>query len=91
MKIILRINFKMPTTVGILTFISRINTAYMYESLKARITNLLLRVGFYEQLKYLLSGVEHEKSYITAQQGFLATGALSTTCMYYIFVPMILA
>ena len=38
MKFILLINVKMPTIVGILTVISRINTSY--ESLKARNTYL---------------------------------------------------
>ena len=39
----------MPTIVGILTFISRINTSY--ESLKARNTYLFQHFAFYEQLK----------------------------------------
>ena len=50
MKIILLINVKMPTIVGILTFISRINTSY--ESLKARKPRLFQRFSFYEQLKF---------------------------------------
>ena len=48
-KFILLINVKMPTIVGILTFISRINTSY--ESLKAINTYLFQRFSFYEQLK----------------------------------------
>ena len=43
MKIILLIHVRMPTIVGILTFISRINTTYMYESLNAKFTNLFRR------------------------------------------------
>ena len=39
------INVKMPTIVGILTFISRINTSY--ESFKARNTYLFQRFSFY--------------------------------------------
>ena len=38
------INVKMPTIVGILTFISMINTSY--ESLKAQNTYLFQRLGF---------------------------------------------
>ena len=50
MKFIQLINAKMSTIVGILTFISRINTSY--ESLKARNTQLFQRFSFYEQLKF---------------------------------------
>ena len=50
MKFILLINVKMPTIVGILTFISRINTSY--ESLKTRNTYLFYHFLFYEQLKF---------------------------------------
>ena len=49
-KFILLINVKMPTIVGILTFISMINTSS--EKLKAR--NFLFHwyLGFYKQLKF---------------------------------------
>ena len=50
MKFILLINVKMPTIVGISTFISRIITSY--ESLKERNTYLFQRFSFYEQLKF---------------------------------------
>ena len=50
MKFILLINVKMPTIVGLLTFISRINASY--ESLHARNTHLFQRFCFYEQLKF---------------------------------------
>ena len=50
MKFILLINVKMPTIVGILTFISRINTAS--ESLKAREFSVFQHLSFYEQLKF---------------------------------------
>ena len=50
MKFILLINVKMPTIVGILTFISMINTTY--ESLKARTICILPHFSLYEQLKY---------------------------------------
>ena len=50
-KFILLINVKMPTVVGILTFISMINTSY--KSFKARLnTYLFQRFSFYEQLKF---------------------------------------
>ena len=47
-KFILLINVKMPTTVGILTFISMINTTS--ERLKARNLLICQYFGFYEQL-----------------------------------------
>ena len=50
MKFILLIKVKMPTIVGILTFISRINTTY--ESLKARNSYLFQHFIFYEHLKF---------------------------------------
>ena len=49
-KFILLINVKMPTIVGILTFISRINTTY--ERLKARNFFFCRYFSFYEQLKF---------------------------------------
>ena len=49
-KFILLINVKMPTIVGILTFISRINTTS--ERLKARNFFILRYFSFYEQLKF---------------------------------------
>ena len=50
MKFIMLINVKMPTIVGILTFISRINTTS--ESLKARKVFVFRHFKFYEQLKF---------------------------------------
>ena len=41
---------KMPTSVGILTFISMINTAS--ESLKVREVSILLHLSVYEQLNF---------------------------------------
>ena len=49
MKILL-INVKMPTIVGILTSISRINT--LYETFKARNTHHFQHFSFYEQLEF---------------------------------------
>ena len=50
MKFILLINVKMPTIVGILTFISMINAAP--EGLKARTSLFASILVFYEQLKF---------------------------------------
>ena len=50
-KFILLINVKMPTIVGILTFISMINTKF--ERLKARNYFIRRYFSFYEQLKFL--------------------------------------
>ena len=50
MKFILLINVKMPTVVGILTFISMINTTY--ERLKARTFFNCRYFSFYEQLEF---------------------------------------
>ena len=49
-KFILLINVKMPTIVGILTFISMINTTF--ERLKAINFFICLYFSFYEQLKF---------------------------------------
>ena len=49
-KFILLINDKMPPTIGILTFISMINTTS--EILKARNFFICLYFSFYEQLKF---------------------------------------
>ena len=50
MKFILLINVKMPTIVGILTFISMINAAS--ESFKARKGFIFHHFTFFEQLKF---------------------------------------
>ena len=50
MKFILLINVKMPTVVGILTFISMINTTS--ERLRARKLFMCLYFSFSEQLKF---------------------------------------
>ena len=49
-KLILLINVKMPTIVGILTFFSKINTTS--ERLKARSFFICHYFSFYEQLKF---------------------------------------
>ena len=50
MKFILLINIEMPTIVGILNFISRMNTAYMYDDFKARTIFIFQQFSFYVQL-----------------------------------------
>ena len=49
-KFILLINVKMPTIIGILTFINMINTTF--ERLKARNFFICRYFSFYEQLKF---------------------------------------
>ena len=61
------INVKMPTIVGFLTFMSMIYTTS--ERLKARNFFISRYFNFYEQLKFRLSLVEHEKSFVTSGPG----------------------
>ena len=68
-KFILLINVKMTTIVGILTFISMINTTS--ERLKAR-TSLFVRILVFMSIwNLVLSWIEHEKSFITSGPDFL--------------------
>ena len=57
-------NVKMPTVVGILTFISMINTTF--ENLKARISSFVGILVFMNGWNFMLIWVEHEKSFITS-------------------------
>ena len=50
MTFIMHLNVKMPTNVGILTFICILNT--MSASLKARNSSYFLHFSFYMQLKF---------------------------------------
>ena len=50
MKFSMLVNVKMPNLVGILTFISMINTTS--ESLEARIVFIFPHSSFYDQLKF---------------------------------------
>ena len=63
-KFILLINVKMPTIVGILTFISMINTTF--ERFKARNFFIYRYFSFYEQLKFcaqfITSGPDHSST-----------------------------
>ena len=61
MKLILLIIVKMPTIVGILTFICRINTTS--ESLKARKISVFQRFSFLGAVEIFCSA---EKSFITS-------------------------
>ena len=56
-KFIRLINVKMPTIVGILSFISMINTTS--ERFKARKIFICLYLSFYEQVKFRAQ-IEHE-------------------------------
>ena len=58
-KFILLINVKMPTIVGISTFINMINTTS--DRLKAKNLFSCQYFSFYEQLKFPFGRVEHEK------------------------------
>ena len=66
-KFILLMNVQMPTIVGILTFINMINATS--ERLKPRNFFICRYFSFYEQLKFVLSRVEHEKSCINSGPG----------------------
>ena len=66
-KFILLINVKMPTIVGILTFISMIIATS--ERLKARNFFICRYFSFYEQLKFSAQVSEHENSFITSGPG----------------------
>ena len=61
LKFIMLINVKIPTIIGILTFIGMINTTS--ESLKAITVLIFQYFSFYEQLKFHAQLVEHEKFY----------------------------
>ena len=66
-KFILLINIKMPTTVGILTFMSMINTTSA--SLKARTVFIVSILISMSRWNLVLSCVGHEKSFITLGPG----------------------
>ena len=61
MEFILLINVKMPTTVGILTFVSRIND--WLSQFKSEIPYFLSNLMFMSSLNFMLSLVEHEKKF----------------------------
>ena len=65
MKFILLMNVKMPTIVGILTFISRINTS---ENSKTRKKNQ--HFSFYEKLKFYAQFSFYEELKFHAQFSF---------------------
>ena len=61
MKLIMLINVKMQTIVGILTFIRRITTKS--ESLKQKMSLFFLHLNSMSSWNLMLSWVEHEKFY----------------------------
>ena len=61
----------MPTIVGILTFISRINYRIWWS--KPEFSIYLGYFDIYEKFKFMLSWVEHERSFITSGQGLTQT------------------
>ena len=71
-KFILLINVKMPTIVGILTFISMINTTS--ERLKAKHFFICRYFSFNEQLKCRAQVSRAWKSFITSGSGMLSEG-----------------
>ena len=84
MKFILLINVKMPTIVGVLTFLSMINTTS--ERLKARNVFICRYFSFYEQLKFHAQlSWAWKKFYNLGGQAWsfelLLTGAMSTNIM----------
>ena len=64
MKFILLINVKMPTIVGIITFISRIKFMLGLYNLAANETSFDSISIYSRSLNFMLSRVEHEKSFI---------------------------
>ena len=81
MKIILLINVKLPTIVGILTFTSMINT--ISERLKTRNFFICQYFSFYEQLKFRAQLQEHEKRFIISGQGDGSTDFTDTQRFIY--------
>ena len=79
-KFILLINVKMPTIVGILTFISMIDTTS--ERLKARNFFICQYFNFYEQLKFRAQLSEHETSFITSGQASLPHSSYAPASLY---------
>ena len=66
MKFSLLINMKMPTIVGIFIFISReISCSTIFSKKEFAIVSNL---RFISRTNFMLSGVEHEKSFITSGQ-----------------------
>ena len=67
MEFFLLINIKMPTIVGILTFMSRKNSILgLYEPEKCCVSRYFYT---YEYLNFMLNWLEHEKSFITSGPG----------------------
>ena len=67
LKFILLINVKMPTIVGVLTFMSRIN--YQFLSFEPEFSTILSISAFISSVNFMLSSAELEKSFITSGPG----------------------
>ena len=74
MKFILLINVKMPTIVGILSFISMINK--QLRDLKGGTTSFVGILDFMSSWNFMLSWVEHEKSFIISGLAILEAADL---------------
>ena len=86
MKFILLINVKMPTFVGIITFIRRINTSD--ESLNTKNTYLFQRFSFYEQSKfYAQLSWAWKKLYLLRFFCLVFAMHLCASVMCYVYVP----
>ena len=69
MKFFLLINVKMPTIVGILTFMSGKNSILgLSEPKKAKFLDICILMSIQN---FMLNSVEHEKSFITSGPGLL--------------------
>ena len=84
LKFILLINVKMPTTVGILTFISRIN--YWLGCSKLKFLIIWTISIIMSSLNFMLSRVEHENIYYNLssliQIGWYTHTACKTNCQF---------
>ena len=76
LEFIVLVNVKMPTLVGILTFISMINTTS--KILKARTVFIFQYFVFMSSWNFMLSRAEHEKSFITLGPDFV---------LYFVLCP----
>ena len=78
MKFILLINVKMPTIVGILTFISMINTTF--ETWESKKLLYIQYFSFYKHLKYHAQLIEHEKSFYNLWTGLILHQLTCCSC-----------
>ena len=81
MKFVLVINVKMPTNVGILTFITRTRDIYCCSELE--ITSFICILIVMKIVKFMLKCIEHTKS-LTVPRLFRAE-ELKVTLIFYLF------